>query len=484
MKISLSTRCAVEGMCSINVRKLLAKNTSISSQLTLFYSLATFLLIAIISIFFYLGMIRVLYNADHQFLSDEINIIKNILKSNTNNLSSLRQEVTAIPYALDNSVYHYYVRIFDENQKVVVATPKIEQINPKEIKTLTSDKKLWWWRLNNTKRYLLMSSAATINKPNHVWSIQVILDINYQNSVIKNYRRNGLLVLLGGGIISILIGALIARRGLSRLTELTNLTKKITTQTLQQRIDPKLWPAELHELAVAYNHMLDRLESAITRLTAFSDDLAHELRTPITNLMVATELALAPSYPMEAYQSVMESNLEELNRLYQIIENILFLAQAENPRLTVQKELLHIHHEINVLCHYYQAIADEKNIKLSCEGEAKAYANSIMLRQMIGNILSNALKYSFANSEIKFNINEVNNMVQIILIDTGIGIDEKNLSNIFDRFYRTDTARSQNTSGNGLGLAIVKSIVDLHNGTILVLSEINKGTKIIITLPK
>lgn len=470
-------------MFLIGIRQFLAKKTSISFQLTVFYSLATFLLVAVICLFFYLGMVHILYNADRQFLSDEINIIQNILKTRPNSLVSLNQEITDIPNTLKNSVYHYYIRILNENHKIVLATPKIEDINNQDIKVLANEDNLWL-PLNVSNRFLEMSSTTSVG--NHqILSIQVILDVSYQNAVINHYRKNALFVLLIGAIFSILIGILITRRGLSRLHELTNITKKITARTLQQRVEPELWPIELQELAEAYNQMLDRLENAITRLTSFSDELAHELRSPITNLMVATELTLTQHCSTEDYQTVMESNLEELNRLYQIIENILFLAQAENPQPTIQKDLLNIHDEINVMCRFYQAIADEKNIHISCEGKATVIANSTMFRRMIGNILSNALKFSFVGSEVKFDIKEMSDhTIQITLTDTGIGIAEEHLPKIFDRFYRADTARSQNVTGYGLGLAIVKSIVKLHHGTLVVKSGINKGTKVIINLPK
>lgn len=472
-----------------SVKKLFSDTAPISVQLTFFYSLSTFILITIVSFFFYLGMVNILHNADYQFLSDEINIIKNLLETKPNNLIALKQEIIDIPYSLNNSVYHYYIRVLDHNRKVVSETQHMDKIithNAFFFNEKTSYKKQsQWWKADDGRHYLLMQSSVKVGKKRHLSVIQIALDVSYQKAVINKYRKNGMVVLFVGAIFSILLGYLISQRGMRRLYELTSITRKITTNALQQRIDPQFWPKELNQLAAAYNEMLSRIEESVCRLTVFSDDLAHELRIPIANLVGETEVALSQEYSIDDYKRVMESNLEELNRLYQIIENLLFLARAENPQLDIPREALNLAAEINVMCRYYQAVADEKNIELSYEGNAIARVNSVMFRRMIGNILSNALKYSPNGSKVVFTVKEIDNQtIQIILIDTGIGIAEKDLPNIFNRFYRVDATRAQSTHGTGLGLAIVKSIVDLHHGTILVSSVIGKGTEIIINLPK
>ncbi len=474
-----------------NIKKLFSDAPSISVQLTFFYSLSTFILIFIVSLFFYLGMVNILHNADYQFLSDEINIIKNILATKPNNLIALKQEITDIPSSLNSSVYHYYIRVLDHNKTVISETQHMDKILKHnsffaaETASLAKQDQCQWWQTDDDNHYLLMWSSVNVGKESHLWTIQIALDVSYQKAVINTYRKYGIIVLFAGALFSILIGYLISRRGMRRLYELTSITKKITANALQQRIDPQFWPKELNELAAAYNQMLDRIEESVSRLTVFSDDLAHELRIPITNLMGETEVALFQDYSIEDYKRVMESNLEELNRLYQIIENLLFLARAENPQFDISKIELNLANEINVMCRYYQAVADEKYIQLSHEGEAIASVNSVMFRRMIGNILSNALKYSIHGGNVIFTIKEMDNQaVQIILTDTGVGIAKKDLPNIFNRFYRADTARTQSTCGTGLGLAIVKSIVALHHGTILVSSVIGNGTEIIINLPK
>lgn len=477
-------------MCLKNVRKLFSRPTSITGQLTLFYSASTFILITVISLCLYLVIINILYSADRQFLRDEFTIIKNILESKHPNVLSLKQEVNLIPNSLQSSVYHYYIRVLDKQNNVLAETPNMSSIfrNNYFFNNLIyapSNKNTKWRQSNAGKHYLLKQSLIKAPTGNKSWLVQMALDVSYQQIIINKYRNIVLIVMFGGALFSIMLGYSISRKGMRSLDELTQTTKRITANDLQQRIDSKFWPKELNELGTAYNQMLDRIEFSITKLVQFSDDLAHELRTPINNLMGEAEIVLSRSASAEEYKTTISSILEELNRIYQIIENILFLARAENPQIDLQKSLLNAAQEINVMCQFYQAVADEKNIKLYCEGNAILSANLIMFRRMIGNLLSNAIKYSGNNSEIYINMKEIeNNTVQITITDYGIGMSPEYLPNLFQRFSRADNARNQNTGGTGLGLAIVKSIIDLHQGTISIKSIPNKGTTIIIHFPK
>jgi two-component system heavy metal sensor histidine kinase CusS len=449
------------------VKQLFSNTGSIATQLTFFYSLSTFTLIAIASLFYYWAMITILSGADEQFVNDEINIVKNILMTKSNNFSALRQEVTDIPNALNTSVYHYYIRISDSQKNTLVKT---EGMNT--------------FIATNKKNYLIKQMRIPVQKQNSPWLIQVALDISYQNKIIDQYQKNVFLVLIAGAIFSIIFGYFISRKGMKRLYELTAVTQKITANTLQKRVDLTTFPQELNMLGEAYNQMLDRIEYSLSRLTQFSDDLAHELRIPINNLMGQTEVALSRDTTLEEYQTLCESNLEELNRLAQIIENLLFLARTENPQLDCPKTLLNAAEEMNMLCDFYQAFADEKSIILSVTGQGTLFANAIMFRRMISNVLSNALNYAHKKSTVLITIKETENNIEIMIADQGIGIAEEHLAKIFTRFYRADTARSNHFGSTGLGLSIVKSIVDLHGGNICIKSKLNEGTAVIISFPR
>ncbi|MCW5583058.1 MAG: heavy metal sensor histidine kinase [Gammaproteobacteria bacterium] len=453
----------------------------------MFYSLAAFVLLTIITLFLYWETVNILYKADYQFLSNEVESLQYILRNKKIDSNVIKQNIVEFPTQISDSIYRYYTRIYNENNQVIIETPGMSSILPHEIFLKPSFnrnyKKTHRWYSNHHANYLLVQSPVAFEN-NKIGTILIALDISYQHMMISD-RKFLIIALLASMLCSLLLGFTIAHRGMKSLYVLTDTVKTITATSLHQRIDPKSLPKELNKLGIAFNQMLDRIESSFTRLKQFSSDLAHELRIPINNLVGETEITLSRNHTVDEYQQVLISNLEEFHRISQLIENILFLSRAENPQLEIQKNLLKVDEEIAVVCDYYQAMADEKNISISIEGKADLHVNLIMFRRMISNILSNALKYTPSKGWIRFEISTMkNNNVQIMLRDNGIGIPIEHQPKIFDRFYRVDTARSQHSGGIGLGLAIVKSIVDLHQGQVSIDSEPEIGTTICVILPQ
>lgn len=463
-------------------------SSSIRTRLTFYYSLTTFALVTILASFLYFITTHILYSANYQFVTDEIKIIKKLLENKPDNHQALEQEVVEAPFTETGSVYHYYLRILDANQQVVLQTPHIDRALEKSPfftqKLAPNSKQSAWWDSPDKRNYLLMQATSFLGKTQQLRIIQVALDISYQENIISKYRNFLLVTLLGGLLFAILCGYFISYRAMRSLDKLTETAQKITASSLHQRIDPQLWPQELKSLGMAFNQMLERIETAFSHLLQFSADLAHELRTPINNLLGETEIVLSRPHSLEQHKEVLESNLEELHRISQIIENLLFLARTENPQLSIVKETLNVTEEIKLIAEFYQAIADEKNITVSIQGHATLRANLIMFRRMISNILSNALKYTPEKGLIKITITATVNEVIISIEDNGIGIAAEHLPHIFNRFYRVDTARSQQSGGTGLGLAIVKSIAELHHATLSMRSELGQGTMVLLHFPK
>ncbi len=333
-------------------------------------------------------------------------------------------------------------------------------------------------------KFILIQSRGQFSLTHHPVIIQIALDITYQQNIIYRYSKLLILILLSIMLVAILMGFFIAHRAMRSLHRLTETAQKITITSLHERIDPKFWPHELHSLGMAFNEMLARIENAFSQLTRFSGDLAHELRTPVNNLMGETEIALSHPHTVAEYQSVLESHLEELQRISQIMENILFLARTENPMLEIKKEYVNVSDEIAMICDFYQAMADEKNIRVTHEGNARLCVNVIMFRRALSNLLSNALKYTPENGRVQFTTKTLDETVEITLRDNGIGIAPKHLSSLFNRFYRVDSARTRSAGGVGLGLSIVKSIVELHRGSISIASQPDHGTTITLLLHK
>jgi two-component system heavy metal sensor histidine kinase CusS len=242
-------------------------------------------------------------------------------------------------------------------------------------------------------------------------------------------------------------------------------------------------PKELAPLGEAFNQMLDRIEISFARMHQMSADMSHELRTPITNLIGQTELLLSYEHSEMDYRNAQVSNLEELQRMASLVENILFLARAESQQPEIDKQVIQADAEIAKIIEYYQALAEDKHITITQQGNAMLRVNAVMFRRLLSNLISNAVKYTAPYGLVTVMVAKEQSQVILTLTDNGMGIPRQHLPRLFDRFYRVDDARSAQVTGSGLGLSIVKSIVDLHQGTIKIESEAGVGSVIYITLP-
>jgi two-component system heavy metal sensor histidine kinase CusS len=277
----------------------------------------------------------------------------------------------------------------------------------------------------------------------------------------------------------------VARSGLQPLKEITRATEHITASQLHERLAARGWPEELDSLGRSFDRMLDRLEDSFQRLSQFSADLAHELRTPVNNLRGEAGVALSKVRTAQEYRRTLESSLEEYARLTRLIDNMLFLARAEGAGRNQLKSLtFDARKETESVCEFYEALAEDRGVEVRCEGVAKVNADPVLFRQAVSNLLSNALNSTSHGGRVRFSLYQhEHGSCQVSVDDTGCGIAPEHLSRIFDRFYRIDKARSRNPNGAGLGLAIVKSIMALHDGTVDVRSQIGNGTQFTLTFP-
>jgi two-component system heavy metal sensor histidine kinase CusS len=262
---------------------------------------------------------------------------------------------------------------------------------------------------------------------------------------------------------------------------MTRSLKRIGPKQLHERIPPEGWPRELRPLAVAFDEMLDRLEDSFTRLSQFSADLAHELRTPIANIRGEGEVALTRARTPEEYREVIESSVGECERLSAIVDNLLFLARAEAAEGHIPRTLFDGRAAVEKIAAFYEPIAEEHHTVITCTGEAEIHADPMLFGRAVSNLVENALRFAPAGGTIQISLAAGPARSQISVKDTGCGIAAEHLSRVFDRFYRIDSARS--SEGSGLGLALVKSIMDLHGGAAVVESEVGRGTTVVLTFP-
>jgi two-component system heavy metal sensor histidine kinase CusS len=246
-------------------------------------------------------------------------------------------------------------------------------------------------------------------------------------------------------------------------------------------VPPAGWPRELQPLAAAFDAMLDRLEDSFTRLSQFSADIAHELRTPIANIRGEAEVALTRPRSPNEYREVMESNVGECERLSAIIDNLLFLARADAAEGYIERALIDGPAELAKIASFYEAIADEQKVTITCRGEGSVYADPVLFGRAVSNLVENALRHTPPGGTIVISIEARANDSIVRVKDTGCGIAPEHIARVFDRLYRVDQARS--SQGAGLGLALVKSIAELHGGSAEIESEVGKGTVVSLSFP-
>ena len=259
---------------------------------------------------------------------------------------------------------------------------------------------------------------------------------------------------------------MVVRRGLAPLRTMRTQAQAVTALQLSQRLPVQTIPRELAELAQSLNDMLARLEDAFKRLSDFSSDIAHELRTPVSNLLTQTQVTLSRARSADDYQRILESNEEEFERMARMVSDMLLLAKADNGLALPQREQLNMAVEVRALFDYFDALAEEKSLTLTLQGDCEIWADRLMLRRALANLLSNALRHADSASTLSVSLQTLETGVQISVSNQGDGIAPEHLERVFDRFYRVDPARQRSSDGTGLGLAITQSIVAAHGGSI------------------
>lgn len=329
---------------------------------------------------------------------------------------------------------------------------------------------------------LTTGSSASTASPTRLY-VAVGIDIMHHESFMRAFRRTLWMFVLGAAALTGLLGWAAARRGLAPLRAMREQAQAVTAQQLGQRLPVDAVPDELAELALSLNAMLARLDEAFQRLSHSSSDIAHELRTPVNNLMTQTQVALSRVRDADEYRGILESNAEELERLARMISDMLLLAKADNGLVVPNPEAIDLESELHDLLEYFEAVAEDKDLKLRQHGSARVNADRVMLRRALTNLLSNAMRHAAPGSGVSAIVETGAAEVSIAIENTGETIAPEYLERIFDRFYRVDPSRQRNREGTGLGLAITRSIVAAHGGTISAASK-DGLTRFTIRLPR
>lgn len=275
---------------------------------------------------------------------------------------------------------------------------------------------------------------------------------------------------LAGVVLVMLFGYWIAQVGLRPLKQLSNEAQILSPKALSQRLQVARLPDELSNLATTFNGALDRIENAYTQLEGFNADVAHELRTPLANLIGATQVALSRERTAPEFQDVLQSNLEDLERVRSIINDMLFLARADQGTHATGLIVASIALQVSKTVEFFECILDDSHMTVCIAGDVNVEApiETALFRRAMSNLLQNAIQHSSAEAQIIVTITQQNDVIQIAVSNPGEPIPESHLNRLFDRFYRVDAARHDQGQqhGYGLGLAIVRAVATMHGGSV------------------
>ena len=297
------------------------------------------------------------------------------------------------------------------------------------------------------------------------------LDISHHAHFLSDIRRHLWTGITMATLIAAQLGWLAARNGLAPLRRVTRTAGRLSADRLGERLSERDAPAEMLALVSAFNGMLDRLEADFQRLSDFSADIAHELRTPVSNLLTETQVALSRPRSAEAYREVLHSNLEEFERLARMIADMLFLAKTDHGLLPNPFETVVLEQEAEALLEFYEALAEEKGVNLQLTGNATVTGDRLMLRRALSNLISNAVRHTPAGGTIEISITPSQDWAQLSVSNPGETIPADQLPRLFERFHRADNIRSHHGEGAGLGLAITRSVIKAHGGDVTVSSQ-------------
>lgn len=448
---------------------------SIAAQLVALFALAAAVLLCCGLGVLYWIVVRHAVEEDNEALADKLVELRAELDQ-AGGPELLAHEITT---ARIGERVGYAVRVLDLRGATLLETPGMDSLLPRASFPPNDARPTpRAWRASG-KSFALISTRDEVN--GHAFIIQLAQDRSIDQEFRKQFGALVTVVMLVGTLVAAAIALLIARRGLRPLTEMKAALQKIGPHHLEERVTATAWPAELQPLAAAFDAMLSRLEESFTRLSQFSADIAHELRTPIGNIRGAAEVMLTRARTAEEYCETLESAAAECERLSTVIDRLLFLARADAAEERISRTCFDARAVLEKLAAYYAPLAQECEVTIDCEGAGEIYADAVLFGRAVSNLIDNALRFTPAGGTIRLTIVAEITRTKISVADTGSGIAPEHLPRVFDRLYRADASRS--SRGAGLGLALVKSIAELHGGTATITSAPGAGTTVTLTFP-
>ncbi|MBU0590402.1 MAG: heavy metal sensor histidine kinase [Gammaproteobacteria bacterium] len=429
--------------------------TSITDKLTIWLSVIMAVTLFFAGIATYWSVSLSLHKTAREELGSKLTMILHLVEEENpdGNMENLRHHINDAIVGHGNLL----VWLLNEDDEVVYGDPTL----------MSEDFLMHDFLMRNISGRLLAVSRITFPNAGHLQlrSGVIALDLTPATQLLDSLLYFLLLVGSLAVLLTFSFAHLATRRGLRPLRKLSTQAAAIAPTSFSQRLNVSGIDRELLELAVSFNSVLDRLESSYRQAEAFNADVAHELRTPLAILISGTQLALSVDRPIKHLRETLESNLEELEILKSLVNDMMFLAQADHGTLPTDMKVTCLQTEAHKVCEFYDAPLQDAGVKVIVDGQAYVYCSSKLIRRAMANLLSNAIKFTRQGESIVISLSEQGSCVIIQLINPGLPIPTMTQECMFDRFYQADPTRAQSGDSHGLGLSIVSAIAKMHRGS-------------------
>lgn len=456
-------------------------------RLTLWYGSTLALVLIVFSVVLYNVTARSLRDAVDQSLEETANTAVRSLEER--GFLPLIDEEELLSQFPELARIDKFFQIFSPSGTITLRSPNIKQhevpLSRTALETTFSGKSIFESAKYPKEPQLRLVSVPIMYRGTLLYIVQVGTSME---SIEDTLRRLLLVLLVTMPIalaVSLASGWFLAGRALRPVDAITLAAQRIAAGDLSQRLTVSTSPDEIGRLASMFNDMIGRLDVSFRQIRQFTSDASHELRTPLTVMKGETELVLRRPRPLSDYQSVLESNLEEIDRMTRIVDELLFLSRADMGEVRMETLPVGLESLVEDIHRQATLLGQDRNIAvtLGTVMPAVVQGDELRLRELLLNLVENAIKYSHPNGKVEISLVAEGSYARLSVRDQGIGIAPDDLSRIFHRFFRTDGARAHTKKGTGLGLAICTWIADSHKGRIDVTSEPGIGSTFTVTLP-
>ena len=378
----------------------------------------------------------------------------------------------------------FFIRVADENNRTLFLSLPYQwvEIDFSELNKIARDDHIQWLSLSLGKNGGTMVLAGKMLKDGRY--LQVGKAARDRERILSRYRAIVAAILIPPLILGFFGGLFLTRRALQPIRSLIRTIREIQAGRMDARVPDPRTEDEFQELVMLFNHMLGRIESLLEAMKESLDNVAHDLRSPLTRLRVNAETALLSDQDEQSYREVLGNCIEESDRILVMLNTLMDISEAEAGALKLNLQNVDLSRVIEEVLDVYRFVAEEKNIEIRSTGPEEPLtirADGTRLRQAVANLVDNAVKYTPPGGRVDIEVSEQPDGVDIIVRDTGAGIPEDDLPRIWDRLFRGDRSRSE--KGLGLGLSLVRAIIQAHGGSVDVVSSVNEGSAFTVHLP-